>query len=330
MAKVIEITNPLTGQPQPAIQSDYTAQQIDNAVAAVQPLLPGGPGLPVNQGGTGANTPQMALSNLGGRPNRNLLPNWYWKGGGSQKGYGFFPINQRGATSVNKPSGYSILNDRWQCSPATIAEIVDDGITITADFQVSIPKNELEIGKTYTFSTVTTDNLLGEITFKLTNGISLNENIGFCALVVFYNSTSWVFRVYGLGKTHVAVKLEEGDKQTIAYQDSGGVWKLFETPNYGDMLERCQRYLRSFNAWTKFEADYIDSNRIMFSIPGDMRTDPVVSGFSLYTGVQLQSGFAFEAHRNGNNITVVASKTGHGLTSAWLGVADKAYLSAEL
>lgn len=30
MAKVIEITNPLTGQPQQVIQSDYTAQQIDD------------------------------------------------------------------------------------------------------------------------------------------------------------------------------------------------------------------------------------------------------------------------------------------------------------
>lgn len=35
MAKVIEITNPLTGQPQSVIQSDYTAQQIDDAVGAV-------------------------------------------------------------------------------------------------------------------------------------------------------------------------------------------------------------------------------------------------------------------------------------------------------
>ena len=35
MAKVIEITNPLTGQPQSVIQSDYTAQQIDDAVQKI-------------------------------------------------------------------------------------------------------------------------------------------------------------------------------------------------------------------------------------------------------------------------------------------------------
>lgn len=39
MAKVIEITNPLTGQPQPVVQSDYTAQQIDDSV---ERALPGG------------------------------------------------------------------------------------------------------------------------------------------------------------------------------------------------------------------------------------------------------------------------------------------------
>ena len=36
MAQIITITNPLTGQPQQVIQSDYTAQQIDDAVEAVR------------------------------------------------------------------------------------------------------------------------------------------------------------------------------------------------------------------------------------------------------------------------------------------------------
>ena len=162
--------------------------------------------------------------------------------------------------------------------------------------------------------------------------ITGNADANFGDTNSLYYSTS-----YGGGKNVVrlvgqaiAVKLEIGDKQTLCYQDSSGLWQLFEIPDYGDTLARCQRQLRAFNAWTKFAADYIDSNRIMFSVPGDMRTDPAVSGFGLYSGVQLQSGFTFEAHRNGNNIVVVANKNGHGLTSAWLGVSDKAYLTAEL
>lgn len=35
MAQIITITNPLTGQPQQVIQSDYTAQQIDDAISAI-------------------------------------------------------------------------------------------------------------------------------------------------------------------------------------------------------------------------------------------------------------------------------------------------------
>lgn len=51
---------------------------------------------------------QKALRNIGGRPNRNLLDNWYFVGGGSQQGGGQFPINQRGETSYSTSYG-SIL-----------------------------------------------------------------------------------------------------------------------------------------------------------------------------------------------------------------------------
>ena len=42
---------------------------------------------------------QKALRNIGGRPNRNLLDNWYFVGGGSQQGGGKLPINQRSRQS---------------------------------------------------------------------------------------------------------------------------------------------------------------------------------------------------------------------------------------
>ena len=65
---------------------------------------------------------QKALRNLGGRPSRNLLDNWYFAGGGSQQGDGQFPINQRGQTSYTASNANCI--DRWKlfkspspCSP---------------------------------------------------------------------------------------------------------------------------------------------------------------------------------------------------------------------
>ena len=230
----------LTTPPDDYYTSKYSGEEIDAGIDKTESLPESWP-LPIASGGTGAAAPQLALANLGGRPNRNLFPNWLWSGGGSQKGYGVFPINQRGKTSVNKPADYPMLNDRWHCTPATIAEIVNEGITITADFQVGMLKSELEIGKTYTFSTVTADNLMGKITFELTDGISINTNVGPCNLVVYDDSTSWAFRVYGYGKTHVAVKLEEGDKQTLCYKDSNDKWILTETPDFSAELTKCQR-----------------------------------------------------------------------------------------
>lgn len=326
MAKVIEITNPLTGQPQQVIQSDYTAQQIDDAVAAVQPFLPGGPGLPVNQGGTGADTAQLALANLGGRPNPNLLDNWYFVGGGSQKGYGIFPINQQGKTNYTSQQTSPSTIDRWRAAWNVTLDVTDDGLVMSGGGVFQYLSNEIInhiSGKIITISALYSD---GNLATQTGNA---DSDFGDDAILykVAYGGRKNAIRFVG---AIAAVKLEVGDKQTLCYQDSSGIWQLLEAPDYGTELARCKRYLRSFNAWTKFEADYIDSNRIMFSIPGDMRTDPAVSGFGLYRGVQLQSGFTFEAHRNGNNIVVVANKNGHGLTSAWLGVSDKAYLTAEL
>ena len=75
MAKITTITNPLTGQPAQVDQLDHTAQEIDDAIARA---LPGGAiditlaekepaftTLPINKGGTGANTLKTARANLG-------------------------------------------------------------------------------------------------------------------------------------------------------------------------------------------------------------------------------------------------------------------------
>ena len=52
-----------------------------------------------------------------------------------------------------------------------------------------------------------------------------------------------------VGKTSIpiAAKLELGNTQTLAHQDSSGNWILNEIPDFGEQLRRCQRYYRR---WT--------------------------------------------------------------------------------
>lgn len=301
---------------QKLFDSVYTGLQIEEAIAA---------GLELRD------DPQLALANLGGRPNRDLFDNAFFAGLTSGK----FPVRQKGNTM-----------DRWGNVSVTL-DFLTDGVKVTSAGSDSYIVQKLEnpsdfAGKTLTISAFIKDISVGAyIQLYAFNGsqytvkpseILTSDDICSATMVIPADTTLLFARLYtkpGGYATYVAAKCEEGDKQTLGWKDDAGI-HLFETPDYGDTLVRCKRHLRSFNAWTKFAADYIDSGRIMFSIPGDMRADPVVSGFNLYTGVQLQSGFTFEAHRNGNNIVVAANKSGHGLTSAWLGVADKAYLSAEL
>ncbi|MDO5765664.1 MAG: hypothetical protein Q4P84_08205, partial [Elusimicrobiales bacterium] len=42
--------------------------------------------------------------------------------------------------------------------------------------------------------------------------------------------------------TVYCMKLELGDRQTLAHQDENGVWQLNEIPDYGEQLARCQRH----------------------------------------------------------------------------------------
>ena len=77
-----------------------------------------------------------------------------------------------------------------------------------------------------------------------------------------------------------AVKLELGDTQTLAYQDSTGAWQLLPQPesDYATQLAKCQRYFR------RFPANYVmgiaqNGNHVSFRYPCNppMRTTPVLS-----------------------------------------------------
>ena len=249
---------------------------------------------------------QKALRNLGGRPNRNLLDNWYFVGGGSQQGGGQFPINQRGETSYTSP-GYII--DRWKMDSGSVT-LSADCIKITnANNKEALwwirqffEQNRFLVGTTLTVSALVkvspatpfTVVLQATETAGLWSGSANAPKTGKYELVS-YTTTLAGTPAWNVGfglVTHSgantgnadfievkALKVEFGTTQTLAYQDEEGNWQLFETPDYGEELAKCQRYFQLYSAAGTRPAKAVDCRPVM-------RTDPVqsttVSGETTY------------------------------------------------
>lgn len=206
------------------------------------------------------------------KSNDNLLDNAYFIGGGSQRGGGHFPINQRGLTEVVKPSAgmYGLL-DRWKVygTNATFT-LLSDGIEISTGGGAScgliqiVESSRLLPGRTYTLSCLfepngatdiflsygtgpstvsasqaldgievdTNGRALGVFTFTLADALPDLLNFRIRAAAT---SAAQTFRV-------IAMKLELGPNQTLAHESAGGGWQLNNLPNFSDELMRCQRY----------------------------------------------------------------------------------------
>lgn len=206
------------------------------------------------------------VGGIGASPRLNLLDNAYFVGGGSQQGGGQLPINQRGQTSY---SGTLNIFDRWYSPRADLTvSLQSDGVLLSratsqnSSFYQKLQNRSqigvftfsalvkgvvgnsiaLQIGNTYITAPYSGDWQIVQYTKTInspsdwdTSGIN-----GFIALYADYNSASG-------GTTLVAAaKLEEGDTQTLAYQDSAGAWKLLPQPDmkYGAQLAECQRFLK--------------------------------------------------------------------------------------
>ncbi len=236
---------------------------------------------------------QRALRNIGGRPNRNLLDNAYFKGGGSQQGGGQFPINQRGQNSYNASGG---TIDRWVLGsgPATGGTAVTlsaDGLVLNGNtqFQYTLIRQTLSApvlpGQTYTLSV-----LLANGTLVQNSGQSTAEDVDWCLLQI---TPTCYIRAVGLNKVELvetaetppikALKMEAGDHQTLAYQDESGAWQLFETPDYGEELAKCQRYqlvLSSTDSHSSVGSGVVHTTtqaRIVIPLPNTLRIKPTLS-----------------------------------------------------
>ena len=200
----------------------------------------------------------------------NLLDNWYFVGGGSQNGDGYFPINQRGLSSYN--GGYGI--DRWRCWQVSTTTLTASGLTFATGtsgdglFQY-FPRAFWEslYGKTVTVSAIINGQLYSA------TGVASAD----CWIAVNFDGDNYVgyicngndanFRVVlegaGRSATIQAVKLELGTVSTLAND---------APPNFGEELAKCQRYLfiRDYGA-NEVIANGVSNNVTMF-LPVSMRS----------------------------------------------------------
>ena len=207
MAKIVTITNPLTGQPAQVDQLDHTAQQIDDGLNIAR-----------------------------GVSNPNLLDNWYFGN----------PVNQRGQTSytgagygIDRWKGYDsgqvvlIYNDH-----ISIKHGANNGIIEFFDNDYfAILSN-----KTLTLSYLLMNNILLVHTFTTgsTKGWYPKEIDGH-KIEFGHTETPYVMITSANDIDVKAAKLEMGTTQTLAHKDDNGNWQLNEIPDYGDHLARCKR-----------------------------------------------------------------------------------------
>ena len=242
---------------------------------------------------------QKALRNIGGRPNQNFLGNAYFKGGGSQQGGGQFPINQRGQTSYTG-AVYGI--DRWTgLYGSELVALENDCLSLTFSgnqgISQSLDSDALQAleGQTVTQTILwylssgnyANAGLVVNETPMLTPGI---QSVG-SQWMITSNTVqmpdsiqSASFSISGDGNIKAkAVKLELGDHQTLAYQDEDGAWQLFETPDYGEELAKCQRYYLPIDTRGKFPAVFSSPSttlQVFVPTPVTMRVNPTVQGIT--------------------------------------------------
>lgn len=307
--------------------------------------------LPIVSGGTNATTPQQALANLGAGVRPNLLDNWYFVGGGSQQGGGQFPINQRGAVSGDL-SEDSYIIDRWQVQAQlqNVSYSIDaDGVSITTSAGNQGLKQHMEVnrlipGETYTSTVLLADGTLMTKTFTLSEqgsaGMYYDGSQWSCAIVP--GGTLWVYfpvvqYVGDLTIKIAAAKLENGPTQTLAYQDEDGNWQLFETPDYGEELAKCQRLQIMIRSECVFRACFVNANYIDFWIPlpTTMRILPTVNSGNWqirnFPNMDIETGFTVVSQiLASNGIRLRATKNSHGLTDAVIRTIENALLDSNL
>ena len=293
-----------------------------DTISKIDPYL--GNAVPVSQGGTGAKTAQQAIYNLGCIPRENLLDNAYFIGGGD---FGKFPVNQKGKKIYTNDDTWHNSIDRWRYPPTATLNILDDCLqisdtntrndpsfsqfksqsfktgryTISALCKCSNKVNDNVFLNLWTGKKWATENFEFQYNYKVSDEIDLNfvtvdidedtvPNDCYCTLFAMGNTID----LY-------AMKLEEGDFQTLAWKDNREKWHLFETPDYASVFRDCLRYYVEFrkiegpinefknnNLWSGHcQAISTDELLVNYQFPVPMRTIPAISVYAKGDGEEM-------------------------------------------
>lgn len=192
--------------------------------------------------------------------NQNLLHNWYFGN----------PVNRNG---LNEYAGNMLGIDRWRSTNARLTVTVNDGflnlsatieghgyfrqsnnralsgvLTFSAlvrgdgAVQFNISASDLNTVLDSSNRTVSSDTwTLIEYTIDIENNSAYNSEFEYTSPYVRVNS--------GVNIDILAIKLEYGDTQTLAHQDSDGNWILNEIPDFTEQMAICQQYNATTGAY---------------------------------------------------------------------------------
>lgn len=216
------------------------------------------------------------------------------------------PINQRGESSYSTNNQWAYSIDRYKLFCSDL-KINNDSINVTtqktANYKrmVQLTEHTILSGVSYTLSMLAKVNdTSGSVRLRLcTNTYSnielfakaiLPTDIGDYKLFTVTHTSNQEYSNVGIDLIAFntisdyfnidikAIKLEIGDKQTLAHQDSNGNWVLNDSPpNKVTELLKCQYYLAAYDQHTQFYAikgsSYTD---ILTEIPVSMRKWPTI------------------------------------------------------
>lgn len=214
-----------------------------------------------------------------------------------------FKINQRAISGTIKPvtspetgDMHTYFVDRWGIDSGTV--------TINSD------------------GTLTLNGTMSQI---LENAVGSDVTASVSAGAAAYDNATKTFTVTGNGDIISWAKLEVGTTATP-----------FVAPNITEEQLKCQRYYLGLNSYIRYPMTRRASNDIDFIIPVNamFRLKPTIIGDPIVYATNntiAQSGFTFSIVSHGiNAIAIRASKTSHGLTSAYLEMTNGVGLSAEI
>ena len=209
--------------------------------------------------------------------------------------------------------GYSYSIDRWKSEGNIVVTLESDGISLenvgveAGQFKQELPPDFSPEGTLLCISAIV-KSASGDARLFLSQSNSPGGHpVDFIPLQtgLFSGSGNLIsgnhkFSIYlgaGAKIKLTAVKLELGDTQTLAHQDSSGNWILNEIPDFGEQLRRCQRYARAYKCllgqtFLPLGAYRSDRKAVSFALPtSSFRAVPTVSAlndiFQLFDGANV-------------------------------------------